>query len=122
MQKFVAKTNCIVESISREDFFRVANKYYELADRLEFIRRKFEEDEVDFDFFRFRSVRRKQFSDDLKRRIRLKFRYALQLFIKRYKKGEADLPKPLKLIKDFQAKRQEEKDKLERMKHELREE
>ena len=77
LQKFVAKTNCIVESISREDFFRVANKYYELADRLEFIRRKFEEDEVDFDFFRFRSVRKKQFSEDLKRRIRLKFRYAL---------------------------------------------
>ena len=73
----MAKTNCIVESISRKDFFRVANKYYELADKLEFIRRKFEEDEVDFDYFRFMSVRKKQFSEELKRQIRLKFRYSL---------------------------------------------
>merc|ERR1712166_585009 len=51
LQKFVAKTNCIVESISREDFFNIAKRYYQLADKLDFIREKFEEDETDFDFF-----------------------------------------------------------------------
>ena len=92
-----------------------------MADKLEFIRRKFEEDEVDFDFFRFRAVRKKAFSDELKRKIRLKFRFSLSQFLHDYKQGKADLPKPLKLIKEFQAKRQEEKDKLENLKHNLRE-
>ena len=66
----MAKETCIVESISRKDFFRVARKYYELADRIDFIRRKFEEEEVDFDFFRFRAIRKKVFDEDLKSAIR----------------------------------------------------
>jgi len=28
LMKFIAKTDCIVESISREDFFLIAKKYY----------------------------------------------------------------------------------------------
>jgi len=101
LQKFVAKTDCVVESISRKDFFRVARKYYELADLMDFIRRKFEEEEVDFDFFRFRAIRKKKFDEDLKNKIRLKFRTALSNWMKLYRKGEVDLPKPLLVIKQF---------------------
>ena len=54
LHKYVAKTDCIIESVSREDFFMIAKKYYKLADKLDFIRQKFEEDETDFDFFRYR--------------------------------------------------------------------
>ena len=50
--------------------FKVARKYYELADTLDFVRRKFEEEEVDFDFFRFRTIRKKQFDENLKSAIR----------------------------------------------------
>ena len=101
MQKFVAKEACIVESISRKDFFKVARKYYELADRIDFIRRKFEEDEVDFDFFRFRAIRKKKFDDKLKSAIREKFRFALKRWLAAYKLGEVDLPEPLRVIKQF---------------------
>ena len=62
----MARENCIVESISRKDMFKVARKYYELADSMDFVRRKFEEEEVDFDFFRFRPIRKKAFDDNLK--------------------------------------------------------
>lgn len=42
LQKFVSKSkHCIVESISREDFFKLARKYYQLSDKLDFIREKF---------------------------------------------------------------------------------
>ena len=50
--------------------FKVARKYYELADSLDFVRRKFEEEEVDFDFFRFRPIRKKAFDENLKSQIR----------------------------------------------------
>lgn len=74
--------------------FRLARKYYQLANKLNFIREKFEEQETDFDFFRYRP-QRKQFSNELKSKIRLKFRIALRKFLKKYKAGEADIPKPL---------------------------
>ena len=85
--------------------FKVARKYYELADTLDFVRRKFEEEEVDFDFFRFRIIRKKQFDESLKSAIRQKFRYALTTWLKKYKAGEVDLPEPLRVIKQFQGER-----------------
>ena len=118
MQKFVAKTSCIVESISRKDFFRVARKYYELADLMDFIRRKFEEEEVDFDFFRFRAIRKKAFDENLKNAIRLKFRVALNKWMKLYKAGKVDLPEPLRVIKQFQAERGLEKKKMDKLRKE----
>ena len=101
----MAKENCIVESISRKDMFKVARKYYELADTLDFVRKKFEEEEGDFDFFRFRAIRRKQYDENLKSAIRQKFRYALSNWLKKYKAGEVDLPEPLRVIKQFQSER-----------------
>jgi hypothetical protein len=89
----VAKTNCIIESISREDFFSIAKKYYQLADNLDFIRQKFQEDETDFDFFRFKHNRK--FSEEIKSKVRAKFRVALTNFIRKYKKGEMSIPPAL---------------------------
>ena len=68
---------------------------------MDFIRRKFEEDEVDFDFFRFRQIRKKAFDDNLKRAIREKFRVALKRWLADYKEGKVDLPEPLRVIKQF---------------------
>ena len=104
LQKFVARTDCFVESISREDFFIIAKKYYQLAEQLDFIREireKFEEEETDFDFFRYKAPNR-VFSDEVKGLIRKKFRVALTKFIKKYRKGEADIPPALKILKEFQ--------------------
>ena len=67
---------------------------------MEFVRKKFDEEETDFDFFRFRAIRKNPLNPDLKRAIRIKFRFALQKFIRRYQKGQTDLPRPLKLIKE----------------------
>ena len=68
---------------------------------MDFIRRKFEEDEVDFDFFRFRVIRKKKFDERLKSAIREKFRFALKHWLAAYKAGEVDLPEPLRVIKQF---------------------
>ena len=81
--------------------FKVARKFYELADSPDEVKRKFEEEEVDFDFFRFRVIRKKQFDETLKSAIRQKFRYALSNWLKKYKAGEVDLPEPLRVIKQF---------------------
>ena len=77
----------MIESISREDIFNLAKKYYQLADQLDMIREKFDENEIDFDFFRFRPPR-KEFSEKLKSLIRKKFRIALCKFYQRYRDGE----------------------------------
>lgn len=50
------------------------------------IREKFDENETDFDFFRYR-VPRKEFSEKLKSLIRKKFRVALCRFYQRYSSG-----------------------------------
>lgn len=116
LQKFVAKTICIVESISREDFFQIAKKYYQLADKLDFIRQKFEEDETDFDFFRYRIANR-NFSDKLKSLIRKKFRVALTRFIRKYKKGETDIPPALRILKEFQQDRSDKQMEINRLRN-----
>ena len=64
LQKFVAKTNCVIESISRDDIFTIAKKHYQLADKLDSVRHKFYLEETDFDFFRFKHER--VFSDRVK--------------------------------------------------------
>jgi hypothetical protein len=64
------------------------------------IREKFDENETDFDFYRFRAPKR-EFSDDLKSLIRKKFRAALGRFIRKFKRGEEDIPRALLLIKQF---------------------
>jgi hypothetical protein len=64
------------------------------------IKEKFEENETDFDFYRFRAPR-KEFSNELKSLIRLKFRAALGRFIRKYNKGEEDIPRALRIIKEF---------------------
>lgn len=58
------------------------------------IREKFDENETDFDFFRFRPPR-KEYEPKIKSLIRKKFRAALGKFIRRYKAGEIDIPRPL---------------------------
>jgi len=68
------------------------------------IREKFDENETDFDFFRFRAPRR-EFSDHIKGLIRKKFRLALCKFYQRYRDGEQDLPEALRIIKEVQVKR-----------------
>ena len=50
------------------------------------IREKFDENEIDFDFFRYRAPR-KEFSDQLKGLIRKKFRVALCRFYQKYRDG-----------------------------------
>ena len=64
------------------------------------IRDKFDENETDFDFYRFRAPR-KEFSNELKVLIRKKFRLALGRFFKKYNQGLEDIPKALRLIKEF---------------------
>ena len=51
------------------------------------IREKFDENEIDFDFFRYRPPR-KEYSDKLKGLIRKKFRVALCRFYQKYRDGE----------------------------------
>ena len=77
----------------------MAKKYYQLADKLDFIREKFHEEETDFDFFRYRENR--NFSEQIKMAIRKKFRVALTQFIRKYKKGETVIPPALKILKVF---------------------
>ena len=113
LQKFVARTVCVVESISREDFFQIAKKYYQLADKLDFIRQKFQEDETDFDFFRYKQPR--QFSEEVKRIIRMKFRVALSRWIRKYRKKEVDIPPALKILKEFQQNRADQQAEIKRM-------
>ena len=48
-----------------------------------------------------------EFSDEVKNLIRKKFRVALTKFIKKYRKGEADIPPALKILKEFQQDRAE---------------
>lgn len=95
------KTDCIIESISREDVLRLAKKYYQLSDQVDMIKEKYDETDTDFDFFRYR-IPRREFSDELKSKIRKKFRAALGRFFRKYKDGEEDIPKALKMIKEYQ--------------------
>jgi len=99
LQMFKAKSNCIVESIGREDFFNLAKKYYQLADQLELINEKFDENETDFDFFRYRMKRR--LPQEVRLLVRKKFRVALCKFLRKYKNGEAEIPRALTMIKEF---------------------
>ena len=80
---------------------KLAKKYYPVSEQLDLIREKFDEGETDFDFFRFRPPRSKDFSDKLKTLIRKKFRAALCKFIRNYKSGVCDIPRPLLVIKEF---------------------
>lgn len=105
-----------MESISREDFFKLARKYYQLSDKLDFIREKFQEEETDFDFFRYRNPE-KELSEPTKRLIRKKFRVALTKFIKRYKQGEIDIPPALKILKEFQQNRADQQREINKMRN-----
>mmetsp|Transcript_14629 Transcript_14629/g.14256 ORF Transcript_14629/g.14256 Transcript_14629/m.14256 type:complete len:206 (+) Transcript_14629:1477-2094(+) len=78
------------------------------------IREKFDENETDFDFFRFRAPR-KEFSKHIKILIKKKFRVALGRFFRKYNKGEQDIPRALRLIKEFQAQRAKKNDEINRM-------
>ena len=80
--------------------FKLAKKYYQLADGLDVIREKFDENETDFDFFRFRAPRR-EFPPELKALIRKKFRVALTRFVRKYRKKEESRPRALDIIKEF---------------------
>lgn len=84
--------------------FSLAKKYYQLADQLDEIREKFEENDTDFDFFRFRPPR-KELSQQYKEIIKAKFRLALQQFFREYKANGCRIPRALELIKEFQAER-----------------
>eukprot|EP00347_Sterkiella_histriomuscorum_P009696 403340228 len=107
-------TDCILESISREDIFRLSKKYYQLADQLDMIREKFDENETDFDFFRFRAPR-KEFSDQLKNLIRKKFRVALCKFYKKYRDGLQDIPEALQIIKKVQQARAQKVEEINKL-------
>ena len=89
----------MVESITRDDIFAIAKKHYQLADKLDMVRQKFFLEETDFDFFRFKHER--VFSDRIRRQIKQKFRVALGKFFRKYKKGKADIPPALKILKEF---------------------
>jgi len=67
---------------------------------MDIIRQKFEEDETDFDFFRYK-VPNRNFPDSLKSLIRRKFRAALGKFIRKYKNKETDIPPALRIMKEF---------------------
>ena len=111
---FKAKSNCIIESIGREDFFRLARKYYQLSDQLELINEKFDENETNFDFFRFRAKRR--LPDEVRKLVRKKFRVALSKFIRKFKNGEVELPRALILIKEFQTYRLKKNEEINTLK------
>lgn len=113
LQKFQARTVCVIESISRDDFFQIAKKYYQLADKLDFIRQKFQQDETDFDFFRYKQPR--NFPEATKRAIRLKFKVALKDWIIKYRKGGVDIPPALKILKEFQQNRADQHAEIKRM-------
>jgi hypothetical protein len=112
LQRFEAKETCIIEQISREDVFRVARKYYKLADALNWVRQKFEEEEVDFDFFRFKIPRSKPLPEETRRDLRLKFRALISDFTKAVRRGERSLPQPLEILKSYQLKRNEIKEDI----------
>jgi len=86
-----------------------------LADKLDIIREKFQEDETDFDFFRYKVDRK--FPDALKSLIRKKFRVALTKFIRRYKNKETDIPPALKIMKEFQSTRAEQQKEINRLRN-----
>ena len=103
----------MIESISRDDFFQIAKKYYQLADKLDIIRKQFQQDETDFDFFRYKQPR--NFPEATKRQIRLKFRVALTHWIRKYRKNEVDIPPALKILKEFQQNRADMHAEIKRM-------
>ncbi|CDW82933.1 cyclic nucleotide-binding protein [Stylonychia lemnae] len=114
LQTFRADSDCILESISREDIFRLAKKYYLLADQLDVIREKFDENEIDFDFFRYRPPR-KEYSDQLKSLLRKKFRVALCRFYQRLRDGLQPIPEALTIIKEVQAKRAQKIEEINKL-------
>lgn len=62
---------------------------------------------TDFDFFRFKKERRRQFTDAKKNKMRRKFRKTLSEFIRKYRNGEAEVPRALRVIVMLQKERNE---------------
>ena len=83
---------------------------------MDFIREKFEEDETDFDFFRYKAPNR-IFTNEVKSLIRKKFRVALTKFINKYRCGEADIPPALKILKEFQQNRQDKQNEINKLRN-----
>ena len=83
-----------------------------MADALNWVRQKFQEEEFDFDFFRFRIPRKTPLNEEVKRDLRLKFRAVIDPFTKAVMEGSRELPEPLRILKSYQLKRSEIKEDL----------
>jgi hypothetical protein len=73
-----------------------------MADALNWVRLKFQEEEVDFDFFRFRIPRTNPLSEEVRRNLRLKFRAFVRPFTDAVLAGRKSLPEPLTILKMYQ--------------------
>lgn len=77
------------------------------------INEKFDENETDFDFFRFRMKRR--LPEEVRSLVRKKFRVALCKFLRKYKSGDAEIPRALTMIKEFQTSRIKKNEEINKL-------
>lgn len=59
----------------------------------------------------------REFTDQVKSLIRKKFRIALTKFIRKYRKGEADIPPALKILKEFQQNRADKQEEINQLRN-----
>ncbi|MFS8159902.1 MAG: cyclic nucleotide-binding domain-containing protein [Candidatus Roizmanbacteria bacterium] len=85
---FKAKTICIVETIKTDDLINLSKTMIQLKDVIKELEVEIKTDsKTDFDFFRFKKDKKRDFTELKKQKIRSKFRYALSKFINKYKEG-----------------------------------
>lgn len=99
---FRATTTCVIESIEVSDLKMLSKKYLELSDAMKALQIQINNQEkTDLDFFRYRPIREKQFSTELRRQIKRKFRAAVINYYHSFKRGEARRMVALDALREF---------------------
>jgi hypothetical protein len=100
-----------------QDLKALSKKYLELSDVMKALQIEINNQEkTDLDFFRYKVVREKPFSDEIKRQIRRKFRASVINFYYRFKQGQTKNLVALDALKEFQDKRRKQDLKLNQIK------
>jgi len=103
---FRATTTCVIESIEVADLKMLSKKYLELSDAMKQLQIQINNQEkTDLDFFRYRPVRDKPYSAELRRQIKRKFRAAVINYYHQHKRGEAKRMIALDALREFQENR-----------------
>lgn len=77
-----------METIKIDDLLNLSKTLIELNDVIKELEVEIKTDsKTDFDFFRFKKEKKREFSELKKENIRKSFRYALSKFINKYKEG-----------------------------------